>query len=100
MADYKRVDTLPSSSIESEPQPETTSVDVLSFYNELASLGIQIWVDGGWGVDALLGKQTRTHKDLDIAIQGKDVAKMRELLEGHGYKEIHLDSARPHNFVL
>lgn len=85
---------------ETKPTPETTATDVLSFYNELESLDIKIWIDGGWAVDALLGEQTRPHKDLDIAIQAKDVSKMRELLETKGYKEINLEEARPHNFVL
>jgi lincosamide nucleotidyltransferase A/C/D/E len=26
------------------------------------------WVLGGWGVDALVGRQTREHRDLDLAI--------------------------------
>ena len=45
------------------------SADVLKLYDELSRIDVAIWVDGGWGVDALLGKQTRPHKDLDIAIQ-------------------------------
>ncbi len=74
--------------------------DVLELYGALERLGIQIWVDGGWGVDALLGKQSRAHKDLDIAIQQQDLAQFRELLEARRYKEIKLEQARPHNFVL
>ena len=74
--------------------------DVLDLYSSLDKLGITIWLDGGWGVDALLEKQTRPHKDLDIAIQEKDISKFREFLEARGYKEIKLDIARPHNFVL
>jgi lincosamide nucleotidyltransferase A/C/D/E len=57
-------------------------------------------MDGGWGVDALLERQTRLHSDLDIVIQQKDVSSLRELLEMRGYEEIKLDIARPHNFVL
>jgi lincosamide nucleotidyltransferase A/C/D/E len=76
------------------------STEVIRLYNELEQLGVEIWVDGGWGVDALLERQTRAHKDLDIAIQEKDVPKFRQLLESHGYEEIKLDIARPHNFVL
>ncbi|WP_423201786.1 nucleotidyltransferase domain-containing protein [Edaphobacter modestus] len=30
-------------------------------YRRLGSSGIEIWIDGGWGVDALLGHQTRVH---------------------------------------
>ena len=74
--------------------------EVLDFYNKFESLGIKIWIDGGWGVDALLGRQTRPHKDLDIAIQQKDVSTLREILGAQGYKEIKLEEARPHNFVL
>lgn len=77
-----------------------TSKDVINFYTELQNLGIQIWIDGGWGVDALLGKQTRIHRDLDIVIRQKDVSRARELLETEGYKDIPRDDTKPWNFVL
>jgi lincosamide nucleotidyltransferase A/C/D/E len=76
------------------------AIDVLELYNSLQKLGVEIWIDGGWGVDALLEKQTRPHKDLDLAIQQKDVATLRDVLETRGYREIKLEIARPHNFVL
>jgi lincosamide nucleotidyltransferase A/C/D/E len=47
--------------------------------------GIQIWLIGGWGIDALLGEQTRPHKDLDVIMLLDDVVRMRELLESEGY---------------
>jgi lincosamide nucleotidyltransferase A/C/D/E len=50
-----------------------TSSEVLDLYSSLEILGVEIWIDGGWGVDALLGKQSRPHQDLDIAIQQKDL---------------------------
>jgi lincosamide nucleotidyltransferase A/C/D/E len=74
--------------------------DVIDLYSRLKNSNIKIWIDGGWGVDALLGKQTRVHKDLDIVIQQKDVLAFRNLLQAHGYNEIRLDIARAHNFVL
>ncbi len=77
-----------------------TSRDVLALYEQTNAAGITIWIDGGWGVDALLGKQTRAHKDLDIAIERKDVPAFRPLLERQGYTETHLEYARPWNFVL
>jgi lincosamide nucleotidyltransferase A/C/D/E len=80
--------------------PTMLATEVIDLYNKLATLGIQIWIDGGWGVDALLGKQTRPHKDLDIAMQEKDLPKFREYLEACGYHEIKLKITRPHNFVL
>ena len=76
------------------------ATEVFSLYIELQELGITIWIDGGWGVDALLGEQTRPHKDLDIAVQQKDVSTLRKLLQARGYKEIKLEEARPWNFVL
>jgi lincosamide nucleotidyltransferase A/C/D/E len=51
--------------------------DVAALYKELESLGIKMWLDGGWGADALLGKPTRLHADVDIFIQEKDVAQLR-----------------------
>lgn len=61
---------------------------------------IEVVVDGGWGVDALLGKQTRPHADLDIALQHKDVPKLRALLEARGYKDVPRDDTRDCNFVM
>ena len=77
-----------------------TSADVIEFYSKLESVGVEIWIDGGWGVDALLGEQTRRHKDLDIAIQEKDVPQLRDFLAARGYKDIKVEQARDWNFVL
>ena len=62
--------------------------------------GLEIFIDGGWGVDALLGEQTRAHGDLDIALQHRDVPKLRELLEARGYKDVPRDDTRDCNFVM
>ncbi len=83
-----------------EPGKSMTSMHVIDLYSRLQDPGIEIWVDGGWGVDALLGEQTRVHSDLDIAIQQKDLLKLRELLDAQGYKDVQRDDTRPWNFVL
>ncbi len=80
--------------------PYMTSADVIDLYATLENLGIKIWIDGGWAVDALLGKQTRSHADLDIAIQYKDTPKFREYLEARGYREVQRDEDKKWNFVL
>ena len=68
--------------------------DVVALYNWLKKNDIAVWIDGGWGVDALLGRQTREHQDLDIAVHHKDNANLRPLLEHNGYKEEeHFDSS-------
>jgi len=77
-----------------------TAYEVMDLYGTLESLGVEIWIDGGWGVDALLGEQSRLHKDLDITIQQKDLPKLRELLRKRGYKDIQVEHARDWNFVL
>jgi lincosamide nucleotidyltransferase A/C/D/E len=77
-----------------------TSSDVVDLYSSLEILGVEIWIDGGWGVDALLGKQSRPHQDLDIAIEQKDLPILRESLRKRGYKDTKTDQARDWNFVL
>ena len=46
---------------------------------------VQAWVDGGWGVDALLGRQTRPHGDLDLVIPAADVVAAHAALTGAGF---------------
>lgn len=77
-----------------------TANDVIEFLKLLNDSGIDACVDGGWGVDALLGRQTRPHADLDIAVQHKDVPQIRALLEARGYKDVIRDDTRDCNFVL
>jgi lincosamide nucleotidyltransferase A/C/D/E len=33
---------------------------------------IKVFLDGGWGVDALLGYQSRAHNDIDIFVEKND----------------------------
>ena len=75
-----------------------TSKEVLDIYLKSETTGVKLWIDGGWGVDALLGRQTRPHKDLDIAIEQKDLTKFLEILAARGYKEVKRDSEW--NFVV
>lgn len=37
----------------------------------LASVRCSCWLTGGWGVDALVGSQTRTHRDVDLAFDAR-----------------------------
>ena len=60
--------------------------DVISIYKCLLNNGIQVWLTGGWGIDALLGEQTRPHKDLDVIMLLDDVVRMRELLGRDDYR--------------
>lgn len=50
--------------------------DVLEVLHALQDAGVASWLAGGWGVDALLGRQTRAHHDVDvIVLTGGDIEK-------------------------
>lgn len=74
--------------------------DAIGVIRSLERNHIDVIVDGGWGVDALLGRQTRDHEDLDIAIDHDNASKIRNVLEVNGYKEIPRDDSHEYNFVM
>lgn len=51
----------------------------------LEAAGIEVWLDGGWGVDALIGTQSRTHKDVDIVVRVDDVPRLKVILGTQGF---------------
>lgn len=79
---------------------EMTMQDVIEFIDLCAQNSIEIIIDGGWGVDALLGRQTRKHEDLDIALPHVYVPKLCQLLEARGYKDIPREDTTEYNFVM
>lgn len=60
--------------------------------------GVTVWLDGGWGVDALLGEQTREHDDLDLVVEFVEVPRLIEALVREGYEVV--AGAPPKSFVL
>ena len=60
--------------------------------------GIDVWLDGGWGVDALLEHQTREHDDLDIVVELEHASRVIELLDSLGY--FLLAGTPPKSFVM
>jgi lincosamide nucleotidyltransferase A/C/D/E len=64
---------------------------VVSLLRVAEELGVILWIDGGWGVDALIGRQTRAHNDIDVFIESKDAAKFIDELKRAGYREKHRD---------
>ena len=77
-----------------------TSADVIDIYSFLAGLGIHIWIDGGWGIDALLDRQTRPRKDLDIVLENQHLIGFERFLVSRGYHRTKREIERPFNFVL
>lgn len=75
-----------------------TADEVVAILDELDAAGIAAWLDGGWGVDALLEEQTRPHDDLDLVVSLDDVPRLREVLARRGYDM--LGGAPPESFEL
>ncbi|MEU1645677.1 aminoglycoside adenylyltransferase [Micromonospora zamorensis] len=59
--------------------------EVQTVLDTLAAAGCNAWISGGWGVDALFGKQTRPHRDLDLAIAAEHEAAALLALGRLGY---------------
>jgi Aminoglycoside-2''''-adenylyltransferase. len=96
----RAIDIEMNNSSRNKDNPLMTASDVIEIVQLFEQNHIELHIDGGWAVDALLGEQTRTHTDLDIAIQHKDVAQMRALLEAREYKDVPRDDTWECNFVL
>lgn len=45
---------------------------VLRIVDALEARGIEVWLSGGWGVDALVGRPTRRHHDVDLVVRAGD----------------------------
>lgn len=59
--------------------------DVLDVLEVLDRARVPCWLVGGWGVDALLGTQTRKHPDLDLAVDRRFLDRALEALKGDGF---------------
>src|SRR5688572_26749016 len=75
-----------------------SSSQVLQVLDALEGAGVEAWLDGGWGVDALLERQTREHDDLDLVIAWDAVEDSIAALGPLGYRI--LKNELPCSFVL
>jgi len=67
---------------------EKIAVDLLK---AAESLGITVWIGGGFGVDALIGKETRPHDDIDVYIDIKNADSFINMLKTKGYNEVEME---------
>ncbi len=77
-----------------------TVTDVQEFLDLVQELDVEVWIDGGWAVDAHLGRQTRNHEDLDIVLRTRDEPLLRTALEERGFGDVDTPDRRACNFVL
>jgi lincosamide nucleotidyltransferase A/C/D/E len=59
---------------------------LLLLLDALAAAEVSVWLDGGWGVDALLGTQHREHDDADLVVRLADLDRLRQALGPHGFE--------------
>jgi lincosamide nucleotidyltransferase A/C/D/E len=64
------------------------AADVLLLLSALDDESVHYWLDGGWGVDCLLGEETRKHSDLDFVVARHNLVSAQALLESRGFKVI------------
>jgi lincosamide nucleotidyltransferase A/C/D/E len=75
-----------------------TSDAVVEFLGLMEASSIGVCLDGGWGIDALLGEQTREHGDLDIIVRDEDVTRLVAVTGAAGY--VRQPGGTDSNFVL
>lgn len=75
---------------------ESDAVEIILLFR---SKGIQIYLDGGWGVDALVGFESRCHNDIDIFIEKQDKECSIKLLKDTGYSETVMEYTTPEHTV-
>jgi lincosamide nucleotidyltransferase A/C/D/E len=66
------------------PMPPHIAVGILE---ALQAGKVRCWVTGGWGVDALIGRPSRKHRDLDLVVDERDLQAAIDRLGGLGYSE-------------
>jgi lincosamide nucleotidyltransferase A/C/D/E len=80
------------------PSAPMDADDVTEVLHRLERNGIEAWIDGGWGVDALLGERLREHDDLDLVVELRNAEAAIAILEAAGFDLI--AGEPPKSFVL
>jgi lincosamide nucleotidyltransferase A/C/D/E len=72
------------------PMPLARVAEALDAFDKA---GIRVVIMGGWGVDALVGRELRVHRDLDLALEPDHLDGAAEVLEGLGFQRWNTDDA-------
>jgi lincosamide nucleotidyltransferase A/C/D/E len=75
-----------------------TADDVLEILDRLEGAGVRVWIHGGWGMDALLGEETRPHDDLDLAAVRAEIPRLEETLSE--FRRVPERDEWPSSFVI
>ena len=80
---------------------EMTADAAVGLLTALRDSGCDACVGGGWGVDALLGRQTRPHEDLDLWVPVDQTAALFRVLAARGVDRlVPWPDNRPWNFPV
>lgn len=84
---------------------EVTAAELLVILDAIRSSGVDFWLAGGWGVDALVGRQTRRHGDVDVVIGDfeRDAPAAAAALESLGFStlsRLHQDAWMPDSWQV
>jgi lincosamide nucleotidyltransferase A/C/D/E len=69
-----------------QPRAPMSAARAVAILDELEARGIVVWLEGGWGIDGLLGRQTREHDDLDGIVSLDQVEPIESALRELGYE--------------
>lgn len=67
---------------ETMDDPVMSATDVLQVIAALDQGRVDAWIAGGWAIDALVGEQTRPHRDLDLAVRSEHLERAMQILSG------------------
>jgi lincosamide nucleotidyltransferase A/C/D/E len=59
---------------------------VATLLGRLEERDVDVWLEGGWGIDALLGRETREHDDLDLIVPLEHLAALETALRELGFR--------------
>lgn len=57
------------------------SDQLIALMDRLDSSGVRVWIAGGWAVDAIVGRQTRFHGDVDLAVDSEHLPRLLSVLK-------------------
>lgn len=66
--------------------PRVMPGDVEQIVRRLKEAGVDCWIAGGWGIDCLVGRPTRSHSDLDLIIDRANEQRALRALEQDGFR--------------
>ena len=62
--------------------------EVIAVVDWLEQHGAVHVITGGWAVDALVGRATRRHRDLDVIVEAGACDQLSQWLRGRGYQVV------------